>query len=451
MEKMPVEMVEMILAFIVRDNSFLLSSVCRGWHAIIAGYKRRHKLPDHHKTRIRDIVASPELVKWALASGLSNTSRICTIAVRQNRLDVLEWARLQHYRWDSSTTAAAAANLSLVRSMFERGCPMDHKTPDSAAVGGHVAVIEWANSVNVRGSQAMIEHIVRRNDHALFVQCIPFFSHIASWRADALHAAATCGHLQLLQRFHEDKYPMTPRVCSTAALNGHLDIIQWMYDKTEIPTELDLKAAQNGHKNVITWLYDQGYRVHPTVGAVAAQNNQLDTLKMVIGMPDVVVSLKDGVNSVEIIQYLHEQGCHYDKAVESEAAIANSIGVLAWIRATYPDNFNFGLVVELASVYGNTDVLDWVLSTGQPIRNGWLDPAITTGQLTVVYWAMRHNCNMKPDTASNLVRHNDLHLLKILDAHGYKCTFYDALRADQLGFITISAWIKNAIYETINI
>lgn len=96
--------------------------------------------------------------------------------------------------------------------------------------------------------------------------------------SDAMKKAASDGHLVVLQLLcvsHDNIHVLTPK----AAANGHLDIVQWIYEKSRErqPSLRDHgflykameAAAINGHLHVLKFLVSSHYCFkHSTIGFV---------------------------------------------------------------------------------------------------------------------------------------------------------------------------------------
>jgi len=102
-------------------------------------------------------------------------------------------------------------------------------TPANAALGGHLAVLQWA----------------REQDCPLnSVTCV---------------YAAMNGQLEVLRWARENGCPWDSRVCSYAAVAGHLEVLQWVRENDgtgEVWDEDHVRARAGGPRKqeVLTWL-----------------------------------------------------------------------------------------------------------------------------------------------------------------------------------------------------
>ena len=96
------------------------------------------------------------------------------------------------------------------------GCPWDKRTSNSAAQGGHLAVLQWA----------------RANG--------------CPWNEETCAHAARGGHLEVLQWARANGCPWEGPWCD-AAEGGHLEVLQWMisngcpYNRERLCSEANVK------------------------------------------------------------------------------------------------------------------------------------------------------------------------------------------------------------------
>ena len=87
-----------------------------------------------------------EVLKFARAKGYSFGEFTCVEAAIGGQLEVLKWLHEQGCPWDKMTCsfAAAGGNLEVLKWLREQGCPWDEDTCSYAARGGHLEVLIWA-------------------------------------------------------------------------------------------------------------------------------------------------------------------------------------------------------------------------------------------------------------------------------------------------------------------
>jgi hypothetical protein len=76
-----------------------------------------------------------------------------------------------------------------------------------------------------------------------------------------------------------------------AAENGHLHILQWLYDEIgwkQLPSCALTEAAKNGHWHVCKWLLQEGCKLSSCAVERAAGNNHLDLALWLLEKVDYV-------------------------------------------------------------------------------------------------------------------------------------------------------------------
>ena len=162
-------------------------------------------------------------------------------ACYRGHVHVLEWLAYWHkVNWSTeyTQTAARRGHLETLKWLREPGhaqsrppCPWTSRTVTNAAVGGHLAVIQWATANGAR------------------------------MRTHAMVAAAENGHFELVRWMRERNVAMTERVCLAAAGSGHLEILQYLRSGP-FPCPWDAAtshaAAKHGHLRVLRWAMEHG-------------------------------------------------------------------------------------------------------------------------------------------------------------------------------------------------
>ena len=183
-------------------------------------------------------------------------------ACYRGHVHVLEWLAYWHnVPWCTEYTQAAARRghletLKWLRQPGHQGsrapCPWTSWTVTNAAVGGHLAVIEWATANGAR------------------------------MRTHAMVAAADNGHLELVRWMRERNVAMNERVCLAAADGGHLDVLQYLRSG-QFPCPWDAAtshaAARHGHLRVLRWAMEHGCPVTFSTWTSAATWGQVHILR----------------------------------------------------------------------------------------------------------------------------------------------------------------------------
>ncbi len=127
-----------------------------------------------------------------------------------------------------------------------------------------------------------------------------------------------------------------------AALNGHLDVLQWAHKNNCGNNLLTCSnAALNGHLHVLKWAHENGFRWSVFTCTFAALNGHLSCL-----------------------QYLHDNGCEWDRWTCSNAAYYGHLDCLKYARENGCNWDNS--VYNYARNRGHKELLNWALENGCP-------------------------------------------------------------------------------------
>lgn len=133
------------------------------------------------------------------------------VMVEQGQLDILKYLYLQEgFSLSASLSAAAARNghFDVLRWLVRIKCPVDATTFAGAADHGDLSMVQW---------------------------------------------------LYDLPRPFSEKCSWNGRTCSTAALNGHMSILQWARSKgCPWDAQTCAMAARNDHKSILLWARFKG-------------------------------------------------------------------------------------------------------------------------------------------------------------------------------------------------
>nr|WIL04758.1 ankyrin repeat-containing protein [Cedratvirus duvanny] len=101
-----------------------------------------------------------------------------------------------------------------------------------------------------------------------------------SWDEITCSAAAYDGHLEVLQWLRANGCPWDKNTCSASALYGHLEVLQWARNNG-CPWDENTctYAAYNGHLEVLQWLRNNGCPWDENTCVNASENGHLEVLK----------------------------------------------------------------------------------------------------------------------------------------------------------------------------
>ncbi len=163
-----------------------------------------------------------------------------------------------------------------------------------------------------------------------------------------MHSAAK-GHLSRLEWLHSHQriaLPLcraanaAPAMCSEAARNGHLAVLQWMAARgvrlLDKNNTLAVEAAHGGHLSVLQWLRSQGIGLTATTFAEAARSGNLELLRWLLdqGCPHDSTLCAQAARGghLEVLKWAREHGCQWDSRTCARAAGAGNLQLLVWLR-----------------------------------------------------------------------------------------------------------------------
>ncbi len=265
-----------------------------------------------------------------------------------------------------------------------------------------------------------------------------------------LAGAASGGHQHILDwatSVIQQKGPHLLEIAKAAAMNGHLPILKWAHSRGSFGTvKLCTWAAQGGHLDCLQWAHETGYPLEDRFHAA-----------------------KD--MSLEVLQWLLQQGCQWNGCVYIEAASAGKLDIIKWAHregmpwppsrwrdeevpgstlsaerwAQDPTGLRFpkGKFLKAAAINGHLHILEWAHQNGWAAMMAELHHEPMFGQywrihmeagwgthIPVLQWALDHGFSRDSGPCERAAGKLDLKLLKWLRANYYplsKVTFEKAV------------------------
>lgn len=199
----------------------------------------------------------------------------CLVIASQGYLSILQLAREIGCPWQSDVcvNAAIIGRLDIIEWAVSHGCQVDYHTIDNAAKFGHLDIIKWARRTT------QICYLDRECEtaacygHLNIVKWVTIEQHVdINYTWDTYDTVVENGFedmLQLLlgtdrwldrclvQRIGDE----SSRICATAALHGHLKILQLLRERGfNWNMNICKNAVMSGHLEVLKWARDNGCR-----------------------------------------------------------------------------------------------------------------------------------------------------------------------------------------------
>jgi hypothetical protein len=209
------------------------------------------------------------------------------------KVDKLTWAQ-----------AVISNDVDCLRYLYRCGCPIHPQTFLEAAKHNSYACYKYA-------SESRILYGVEY-----------------SQRKQLLRLAASSGALEIMKFIHK-KFPkcnQIDKVASSAAMNGHLDCLQFARESGYPWIDALTRAAASGnHLDCLKYCIDQGCSYNKETLDFAASNGALECLvylnQLGVVQPDCdTCMLAAESGSLHCLKYLHRSGCAWDAYTVRHAA-----------------------------------------------------------------------------------------------------------------------------------
>jgi hypothetical protein len=326
---------------------------------------------------------------------------ICEEAARRGRINVLEFARLDHdCYWDENTPrlAALGGHSLCLKFAYENGCRFNAEVTRAAAEGGKLNCLRYLHEV---------------------VKC--------PWDEGSCIEAAEAGHLECLQYLREHGCEWSEATFTAAARVGQLESLKYLH-ANDCPYSLDVSvaAADRGHLEALKFLHEHGYAFSPDVSKMAARywldcvRYLVETLGYDITRVELIEMVMHG--SLDCLEYAfakvgdmfrehNDELCMYAAWEGQESSIKFIIDHVGapkeWISST----------CAVAAQGGHLDCLKYLHKLGCPMDAQVSCRAAEGGHLECLKFAMKHT---KPvyEIMESAARNGHLDCLRYAYEHG---------------------------------
>ncbi|RLN53193.1 hypothetical protein BBJ28_00025745, partial [Nothophytophthora sp. Chile5] len=279
---------------------------------------------------------------------------------------VMQWLWC-HYRTHLSAEgaideAARIGRLDIVQWLRERKLgTWDFYSLNKAAGNGHLDMVKWLHEHQAEAypQQAVYELASETSS--------PWGELLLRTGINAMDAAASGGHLSVVQWLHENR----TEGCSTAAMDraaaqGHIEVVQWLHaNRSEGCSKAAMNgAAKNGHLKVVQWLH-----AHRSEGCSKSAMNG---------------AARGG--HLKVVQWLHTnrtEGCNVD-AMDGAAKYGH-LEVVQWLHANRSEGCTTS-AMDAAAGRGDLELVRWLHAARQQLDTGDLNKnAVFWKEVTVEF------------------------------------------------------------------
>lgn len=360
------------------------------------------------------------------------------LAAKNGHLEVFQW--LHERTSQSPAQVSEATGREVCDNDFDYvfGCRTEFKCDllSTAGADGHLRVVQWlAHKIDER-VQAQQSQVGARQDEAASDSDKPAEAKRIQYTYDIYHTA----------------------------LNGHLDVLEWLdavnFSWLEIiSSDVVWQVLTKGRVDTVKWIYKRFYaNDHPDAVEPdnKAGNGPLELLQFMYsaGMaecPEDAMKWAVGTGRVDLLRWLYENDREYcwgDLVVRSameQAAREGHLDVLKFLFETQPEGIR-PMVMPAAAGRNQRAIVEWWRQI-QP--HGDLEcpveAAASSGHIEMAVWLLRNCGGICTTSAMDIAAmHGHLDMVKWLHDHGTAgCTTSAMNQAATRGRLDIVRWLHD--------
>lgn len=190
---------------------------------------------------------------------------------------------------------------------------------------------------------------------------------------EVIAGAAEFGSLEVILKLKANGCPWAKNVCESAAVKGHLHILQYLRSNPENLCHWDektsCKAAEGGNLEVLKWLKEQDCPWDPQIPTILAMKGHFEALRWEMengGQWNVkIFNWIAGNGDLEVLKWAWENKCPYDNSFTSSAAFSGHLHILKW---AVHEGFSLApnCIDSAFQGGGHFETLRWLRKQGHP-------------------------------------------------------------------------------------
>jgi hypothetical protein len=315
----------------------------------------------------------PKLQWLHTTQGCPLYADVTYLAARVGSVDTLRWLRSGGCAISASTCrgAAAGAHTHMLQFLREEGCGWDYNACAVAARRGHVSTLKWLHE---QGCPWKLDEISCHAAEGGSIETLLYLKQRGvEYNALTMGGAACQGHLAVCQFLAAEGCPWGVHAAETAAIGGHLSTLRWMREHgcLWVATDVCSAAANYGSVEMLQYLKEQGCVFDADTMRAAVQARRLHVCKFLRAEQCPWFSSAGEAaarcNHVEMLHWLHDQGYPWDiHAVRLVAVEARHTGLLEAMQHFEPAA-NAAQLTELLKSAGRYDdlmLVKWLRQQG---------------------------------------------------------------------------------------
>jgi len=288
-----------------------------------------------------------------------NTEAVAKGAAKVGNIQILEQLYVDGHRFSPyvASSAAAGGQIETLKWLLQHQTFMDTTAIYRAGQNGHIQILKYITgcigNVTVDASD-----FAARNGH---LDVVKFFHHI---RPNSLFHAANgavigghlniviyaadlgaiptsyyrCGNICILKWLHQNSlFNSSDNVIENVAASGNLECLQYLYSRGYdiCRRKVFENAARNCNAETFQWLHSIGAVIDKSIVNIVLGRGLLDVIKMFVSW-DYNLSKHNCMHAaqsgnLDMLRYQHSKGCSLDNIIE-QAAMYGHLHVIIWCR-----------------------------------------------------------------------------------------------------------------------
>ncbi|ETV82202.1 hypothetical protein H257_04912 [Aphanomyces astaci] len=321
---------------------------------------------------------------------------------------------------------ASRGHLAMIQYMFALGCSFTTDAMDAAATNGHLDVVQWMHASK------------RRDQGCTYV---------------ALAGACRNGHLEIVTFLHRHRAHdccQRPYIAQSAleiaAANGHLDIVMYLHVHRFSDGALYAMdaAAEHGHLHVLQWLHlhrSEGFTSRAV--DLAAKHNHLDVVRWLVS---ISACQKHSTFLGQLMARLgvFQRQYYCTTRAMDDAAANGHLEMVQWLHEHTGAGCTVA-AVDQAARGNHLEVVQWLLfNRREGGSTDAMDFAAANGHLEMLQWL--HQSKDAPgcttEAMDNACRGGFLGVVQWLHANRSEgCSRNALMYAASLGHLDVVEWL----------
>lgn len=324
-----------------------------------------------------------ECLKYAHENGCRWNQWTINEAAKNNHFDIVKYAYENGCPLGDHTCAYAIAsnNIEILKYVHERGAPLRYQNWINATYNGNIDIMEYLYKHNCPWAKDVCCYAIRHNN----LECLKYVQeHGAPPIKEACKSIGyalvgdkfiKCGNIEMLKYIHEHGGKYTIDIFIAIIKYGQIDMLKYMHEKWETVYSSDLYNIAIKYKQIecLDYLYDNGYSYRYGVQLFFKTASELGDLNIIIRL------LKMGIlcNNYDI----------------KHAAEHGHFHIVKYFHENYPSNTNLtDEVFSMASISGNMELIKYLHNKQCPWNKTTVENAVTYGHTKIVKYLVENGC-----------------------------------------------------------